>query len=231
MIVFYEKNDTIKLYVQGGNYMAEWWGSYTAFQQVMFIIASTATIIMIIFLILMLFGIHGEEFDGADVSSFDHDLSGDDLDASGQGDLFNDEPLSAFSGLRLLTLRGILAFLSVGGWVALLMNTSAGIFWSIFVGILSGATASFLLALAFKQAMRLESVGNVQYVNAIGKKGSVYIKIPANFAGKGKINLTLQERFVEVDAMTNDESDLKPGTSVIVTGLKDETTLIVKKDS
>ena len=223
------------IYEQGGNNMAEWWGSYSAFQQAMFIIASSATIIMIIFLILMLFGIHGDEFDGgADVSSFDHDISGHDFDvhdASGHGDSFNDEPLSAFSGLRLLTLRGALVFLSVGGWVALMMNASANIFWSILVGILSGALASVLLALAFKQAMKLESVGNVQYKNAVGKKGTVYIKIPANFSGKGKINLTLQERFIEVDAMTKEEVDLKPGTTVVVTGLENETTLIVKKDS
>lgn len=205
--------------------MAEWWGSFTGFQQAMFIVASISTIIMVIFLILMLFGIQGENFDGdADVSGMDQDFDTQD------GDIFNDEPLSGFSGLRLLTLRTVLAFLSVGGWVAMMMSTQVNVFWSIVIGVVCGAIASFLLALALKQALKLESVGNIQYENAIGKSGVVYIKVPGNFSGKGKINLTLQERFIEVDAMTKELEDLKPGTTVVVTSLENETTLIVKKD-
>jgi len=95
--------------------MAQWWEALSVFQQVMFTVASAATIVMIIFLILMMFG--ASEF-GGDVD----DPSDVDLNADG----INDEPLSAFSGFRVLTLRGALAFLAIGGWTAYGFYTVVG---------------------------------------------------------------------------------------------------------
>jgi len=211
-----------------------WWESLTAFQQSMFVIASTATIIMIIFLILMLFGLHGDSFDGGvDVSGdFDPSAVGHgDFDASihGDTDVFNHEPLSSFSGLKIITVRGVLAFLSVGAWVAFLVSTSLNAWFASMFGIVSGAIASILLAYAFKQMMKLESEGNIQYENALGKNGTVYMRIPANKMGKGKVNVTIQEHFVEVDAITPELTDIKPGEIIIVTGVENENTVIVKR--
>jgi len=203
--------------------MTLWWESYTSFQQAMFIIAATATLILFVFLILMMFGVHGDDFDG----TFDGgvDTSVDDL----QGDVFNNEPLSDFAGLKLFTLRGILTFFSIGGWVTFLCNQSLGIVLSLVIGVISGLIAAFLLAYSFKQIMKLEMEGNLKYENAIGKLGEVYIRIPKNRTGKGKINMLLQERYVEMDAITSDEEDLKTGTRVIVTGVENESTVIVKR--
>lgn len=203
--------------------MTLWWESYTSFQQAMFIIAATATLILFIFLILMMFGVHGDDFDGTFDGGFDHDFN------DSQGDLFNDEPLSAFAGLKLFTMRGILTFFSVGGWVVFLCNQSLGIFLSIIIGIVSGLIAAVLLAYTFRQVMKLEMEGNLKYENAIGKLGEVYIRVPKNRSGKGKINMLLQERFVEMDAITSEEEDLKTGTRIIVTGVENESTVIVKK--
>ncbi|MGD9910167.1 MAG: hypothetical protein AB7U79_06145 [Candidatus Izemoplasmatales bacterium] len=203
--------------------MTLWWESYTSFQQAMFIIAATATLILFVFLILMMFGVHGDDFDGTFDGGFDHDFN------DSQGDLFNDEPLSAFAGLKLFTMRGILTFFSVGGWVVFLCNQSLGIFLSIIIGVVSGLIAAFLLAYTFRQVMKLEMEGNLKYENAIGKLGEVYIRVPKNRSGKGKINMLLQERFVEMDAITTEEEDLKTGTRIIVTGVENESTVIIKR--
>jgi tetrahydromethanopterin S-methyltransferase subunit D len=61
-------------------------------EQVLFILASSSTAIMIIFLIMMLLGFDSDEFDGGDVP----DMSSDGI---------NDEPITGIAWLKILTLR------------------------------------------------------------------------------------------------------------------------------
>ncbi len=196
----------------------QWWESLTAFQQVMFVLAISATVVMFIFLILMIFG-----SDGSD--SFDGDV---DLDSD--VDSINDEPLTNFSGLRILSVRGVLAFLSVGAWTTYGFAGIVHPLLSSLFGVIAGAVASYLMALAFRASMKLESEGNLEYKNAIGKKGNVYIRIPAKRQGTGKVTLTFQERFVEVDAITDEDTDLVTGTIIEVIAMENETTVLVKKE-
>ncbi|MFH0767481.1 MAG: hypothetical protein V1920_05260 [Bacillota bacterium] len=192
-----------------------WWNSLNSFQQIMFVMAVTASAVMVIFIVLMLIGMDGSDFDGIDASDMDVDI-------------INDEPFSSIGGLRLLTVRGILAFISIGGWAAFLFANFMSSLWASLIGIVFGAIASYLLALAFRAAYRLESTGNLDYSNAIGKKGTVYIRIPKAKSGKGKVTLTMQERFIEVDAITEENQDLMPKTEIEVVAVVDTTTLIVK---
>lgn len=192
-----------------------WWQGLSDFQQVIFIIAASATLLLLVFLILLLLGLGDESFDGDDLDFDDFDI-------------YNDEPLSAFSGLKILTLRGIISFLSIGGWVAFIIEPNHGVLLASIFGLLAGLLTAVLLALAFRWSMNLESSGNIDYKNAIGKTATVYLRIPKNKTGTGKVNLIIQERLVEVSAVTNDHEDLLYNTNVLVTGLEDENTLIVE---
>lgn len=192
-----------------------WWQGLSDFQQVIFIIAASATLLLLVFLILLLLGLGDESFDGDDLDFDDFDI-------------YNDEPLSAFSGLKILTLRGIISFLSIGGWVAFIIEPNHGVTLASIFGLLAGLLTAVLLALAFRWSMNLESSGNIDYKNAIGKTATVYLRIPKNKTGTGKVNLIIQERLVEVSAVTNDHEDLLYNTNVLVTGLEDENTLIVE---
>lgn len=199
--------------------MQEWWDSLSLFQQIMFVIAVPSTIIMFIFLILMLVGIDGSDaFDAGDIGDIGSGI-----------DSVNDEPLTSLGGLKIFTLRGVLAFLSVGGWVAYSLSSSISNLLSGLIGIVAGAVAAILMALAFKAAMRLESEGNLDYRNSIGKIGTVYIRIPKNRSGSGKINIMLQEQYLEVSAVTDENQDLLKGVSVEVVDLQDDSTVIVRK--
>lgn len=193
-----------------------WWTELTDFQQIVFIIAGSSTIILLVLLILLLMGLGNESFDGSDFDEFDFDP-------------YNDEPLSSFSGLRIVSLRGVLSFFSIGGWMAFILEPNMGVGLAILFGTLSGFVAAFLVALAFKMSMRLESSGNIDYKNAIGKTAKVYIRVPKDRSGIGKVNLVLQERLVEIDAMTNDLEDLKHNDMVDVVDLVDERTLLVRR--
>lgn len=200
--------------------MTQWWEAMSAFKQIMFVLASASTFVMIVFIILMLIG-----FDGSD--SFDGDVDVD-VDLP-DGDEINDVPLVALSGLKILTIRGILAFIAVGCWTAFGLADSMNHVLGSFIGAIAGAIAAYLLAIAFRASLRLESEGNLNYKNAVGKIGIVYIKVPKSNTGVGKVNLTFQERYTEIDAITNETEDLKTGTPVEVVGLHSETTIIVKK--
>ena len=184
-------------------------------QQISFIIAVTATVIMLIFLLLMVFGMDDSTFDGGPQ---DADL-----------DFLSDEPLSAISGLKLFTVRGALAFFSVGGWVIYILAPLMHVAWVLVLSVLAGLLASFLQALAFRAAMKLESSGNLDYERTIGKIASVYIRIPKERLGKGKVMLNLEDRFIEVDAITDEPEDLLRKKMVEIVALEDHTTVVVKE--
>lgn len=192
-----------------------WWDSMSALEQVLFILASSSTVIMIIFLIMLLLGFDTDEFDG--IGTPDVDIDG-----------INDDPITGIAGLKILTLRGALVFLAIGAWTAFLLVSSLGVWIGLLIGVLVGVAASFVQALAFRATLKLESAGNIDYSNAIGKTGSVYLRIPKNQTGKGKVSVIIQDRLVEVDAVTNNHEDIMPKTTVEVIGLLDSATLIVK---
>ncbi len=134
----------------------------------------------------------------------------------------------ASSGLALLSIRGIMAFFTVGGWAGIVV---AGIvrsaFLSVTAALVAGAAALYGVALLFKWASRLQSAGNVSLKYAVGKTAKVYIAIPGGKKGFGKVLLTFQGRFTECDAVSDTDAVLKAGQLVRVIGLADEDTLVV----
>ncbi len=208
--------------------MTEWFNALSGYGQVLFIVAITATFIMVIFIILMLIGFDNSEFDGIDDLSMDMDVDID-VDADFDLDSINDEPLSSIGGLKILTIRGILAFLSMGSWTTLLFIDIVHPLIATLIGLVVGFISAYLLALALKQAMKLESSGNIDYRKAIGKEAIVYLRVPKENGGKGKVNLVLDGRFVEIQAITKGSEDLKVNQEVKIVGLYDQTTLVVEK--
>ncbi len=209
-----------------------WWDNLSNLQQVSFIVAISATIIMVIFIILMLIGMDGaESFDGdVDIDiDFDGDIDFDDVDGTGDVDGYNHDSIISISGLRILTIRGVLAFFSIGGWTVYLLADDVSVWLAIVIGIIAGAIASVLLAMAMKATMKLESSGNLDYKGAVGKTAVVYIRVPKNAIGKGKVIFTHQGKMVEVDAITKEKEDIMSKTEVKIISLENETTLVVKK--
>ncbi len=208
--------------------LLSWWTDISAVQQYSFVVAITATFIMLIFIVLMLIGMDGaESFDGDIDLDMDFDVDIDDIDDFVDG--YNNDSITSVSGLKILTIRGVLAFLSIGGWTVYGIGDSLDLWLSILIGIFAGAAAAILLAYAMKSAMKLERSGNLNYQTAIGKTATVYIRVPKKDNGKGKVMLTHQGRMVEVDAITKDTNDILTKQEVKIIGLHDSTTLVVKK--
>ena len=77
----------------------------------------------------------------------------------------------------------------------------------------------------------LGSAGNERIGNAVGLAATVYVPIPATGKGVGKVQLSMQNRIVEYQAVTEDSEPLKTGEKVQVVAIKNDDTVQVRRMS
>jgi membrane protein implicated in regulation of membrane protease activity len=215
--------------------MGDFLNALSFLETVLFVIAASATIILIIQTILSFAGMGDDgDFDsgGADAGGdFDADADLAESASAAGGNIAKSEK-EAFDadGLRLFTVRGVLAFLAVGSWIGLVASM-AGIneFVALFFAFASGTASLFGIAKLMQFLMSLHNDGTLKMNNAIGQTGTVYIRIPEAEKGTGKVNVTIQERYCEFDAITESREGIKTGELVYVTDVRQGNVLVVEK--
>ena len=208
--------------------MFAWWESLSTFSQVLACMAIPATLILLIQTILTLIGI-GDN--GVDSDIGDADIDADAADGVFGAELTDgDSDPSGLDGLRIFSVRGIIAFFVVFGWTGILLDAlSLSPVISVGVGAVAGFLIMLLIALLFRAVMKLESDGNVDNRNALGVSGTVYLKIPPNREGTGKVNIMIQGSYCERDAVTDENEALPTGCEIVVMSLSGQNTLVVKR--
>jgi hypothetical protein len=78
-----------------------------------------------------------------------------------------------------------------------------------------GLGAMIGVAMAMRSLMRLEHDGTPQLEGAVGTEARVYLRIPGNRAGAGKVTVLVQGRMLELRAVTP-EDELPTGAAVTV---------------
>ena len=216
-------------------FIIDWWNSLGTAAQIFACVALPATLVLLIQTILMFIGIGGESDGFGDGVDGNIDDISDTFDSAGDGVFGEDAPLetpdaAGFDGLRIFTVRGIIAFFVVFGWVGVLMD-SAGVALpiTIIVAAVCGFAMMIVLALLFRAILRLRNDGNTDNRNAIGTAGKVYLTIPPARTGEGKVQVMLQGSFVERNAVTDDEEAIPTGCEIIVVGVSGQTDLVVKR--
>ena len=188
--------------------MIAWWNSLLIAQQIFALIAIPATLIMLIQTVLLLVGFGGET-----------DADGDDVFEAndGEGD-----------GLALFSVRGIVSMLTVFGWAGVafleLMQPLPAILLASALGLLT----LFGMAYLMRAVSKLQSSGNIDVENAVGKVAEVYIPIPSKGMGTGKVTLTLQEKYSELSAITTSEQKIATGSLVRVVAVDGTGILLVE---
>jgi acyl-CoA synthetase (AMP-forming)/AMP-acid ligase II len=164
----------------------------------------------------------GAEADGADGA--DEGLVLDEADeAFEKGEAFD-------AGLRLFTLRGLIAFFSVMGWVGTICcGEGINLTLSILISVASGFLAMFVIAALMKWLFSLQYDGTEDIRDALGVSGTVYMRIPPSRTGKGKITAVIQGKLCEKYAVTDEETILNRDEEVTVVGISGEETLIVRR--
>ncbi|MDE7303205.1 MAG: NfeD-like protein [Oscillospiraceae bacterium] len=228
--------------------MTEWWESLSTLVQVLYCIAVPSTLLLLLQTILSISGFGGDsDINISDTSGIDMgDISGADFGDVGDigdiGDLGDVSDLSAdvpdadvpvhssYSSLQLFTVQGIVAFLAVSGWVSIAALSSgvpsAG---AIPLGLVAGFFAMYGIAKLVQISKKLTENGTIDFRNAIGENATVYIPIPPAGEGEGKVTLTLQGRFMECSAVSNEKEMLKTGTAVRVIDLNGEVLVVERQ--
>lgn len=150
--------------------------------------------------------------DGGDMDFDSHDHSGDGAD------------------FHVFSFRNLINFLLGFGW--------AGVsFYSIvhnsllLIGIALGVGIFFvwLFFLLIKQLQRLSEDNTFQLDETLDQSAEVYLKIPANRSGIGKVHVSVKGTVHELDAMT-EGPEIPYGTKTFVTAIEGSI-LIIKRDS
>ncbi len=163
---------------------------------------------------------------GGDHEVSDHGDSVGDHDASGTPDLVTEteteHSLGAGDGHSSSCLFGVLTFRTLTAAVAFfglagLAADSAG--WqtaaTLATAVVSGGAAVTIVHHLMKLFTSLRSDGTVRLSAAIGAEARVYLKIPSQHHGQGKIQVQLKHQTVELLAET-EGAELKTGSTVRV---------------
>jgi len=194
-----------------------WWSNLGFVGQVMATIAIPATVVLVLQMLLMIIGIGFDSSSGGGAEAHTETTT-DEACSSGSNSIF-----------RIFTVRGIVAFFALGGWAGL-AALAAGVptFWSVWISLFAGVMALLVSYFVVQLALRMQESGNVNIKNALSQSGEVYIRIPALRAEKGKVMVLVQERLMEMDAVTDCEHDLAPKSKVEVVDIAEQDCLVVR---
>ena len=176
--------------------------------------------------LLGLLGLGGHhEFGGDHDVGADHELGGDhevghDADHADAHHEHAHEHGGHAWFVGLLTFRTVacaVTFFGLGGWIAVRQPNFDGP-QSLLLALPAGGAALFAVAWLMRSLSRLQAQGNVRIDRSVGKTGTVYLTVPGQKAGVGKVHLNLQNRTVEYQAVTSKES-LPTGAQVVVVGV------------
>lgn len=197
--------------------MVNWWNSLTDLQRIFACIGIPATLVLVVQTVLLLFGIGGGGDGGIDVD-------GDGIPDTDTPDSVGDD------GLALFSVRGIVAMFCIAGWAGIVfVDLGLGSLEAVLLAVVCGVAALFGMAYLMKAVLKLQSSGNIELGSAVGRTGEVYIPIPPKGKGRGKINITVQDRFIEVDAVTASEDTLRTGETVRVVSTDENGLVMVER--
>lgn len=150
-----------------------------------------------------------------------HDLDGVNADFSGNlTDV--DAPFQMFS------LRNLINFLMGFGWTGIAFYNiigNKGLLIALAVAVGIGFVLLFFYII--KQMMKLTEDNTFKIEKLVGKTGSVYLTIPANREGAGKVQISYNGSNHELQAMTETDQ-LTSGSLVKVIAVEDRILIVTK---
>jgi membrane protein implicated in regulation of membrane protease activity len=131
-----------------------------------------------------------------------------------------------FGVLSFRTMVAALAFFGLGGLVAESLQQPSTV--QVVVALAAGAAAMFVVHSVVRLFSRLNEDGTVRIQRAVGREATVYLTIPPQNSGSGKIHINLQDRLMEYAAVTPNGEKLSTGAKVMVIGVAGVDTLEVE---
>lgn len=184
-----------------------WWQALPSFEKILWAIALLFSALFLIQTVL----------------SF---LGGDAGDADGNADLSVSEDPG--TGHQFFTIKNLIAFFTIFGWTGLAcVKGGMSQAMSIGMAVLAGSVVVLIMAFLFRSMNKLRQSGTLQMKNAVGLTAETYLIIPARRSGYGKVHIRVQGSLHELQAITDDATDIPTGKLVKVTGTLNDSLLLV----
>jgi membrane protein implicated in regulation of membrane protease activity len=199
----------------------------TALTWLFLLMAVVGGTVLIVQFVLTLVGLGGDH--GLDVShDVPADFSGDvghdvhiggdhGAEASGHDAAGHHGSSWLFAVISFRTLVAAATFFGLAGLAAQSAGQPVGV--QLLLAAVSGFAAMYGVHWMVRSMGRLGEDATIRIKHALGKEGTVYIPIPGAKAQAGKIQLKVQNRLVEYEAVTNYQDKLATGTKVRVVGI------------
>jgi len=188
--------------------MKEFFEGMSTLEQTYWIIALVGSVVFLIIFILTFIGGGDSDMDG-DASDFEADDGG--------------------VGFQFFTFKNIVAFFTIFGWTGITCidnGLSTGL--TLILSIIAGLLMMVLTTSLFFWMHKLAESGTLKMKNAIGVIGEVYLPIGAKRSKMGKVQIKVQGSLRELEAITDNEEELKTGTMVKVTKIVSAELLLVE---
>ena len=195
--------------------LSEWFNQLDPTLRVYWGIAIFASIVVIIQMAMSFAGTGDVDTGDVDVDfDADTDADADSLDHAG--------------AMHLLSIRNVFYFLLGFGWTGIsLWNTIANPIVLGLVAALVGCLFVGIFLFLFRQMMKLQSNGAFDINDSVGRVCDVYLRIPANNQGLGKVQISFNGSVQELDARTPGEQ-IMSGAKVRVLRVIDKKVLEVE---
>jgi membrane protein implicated in regulation of membrane protease activity len=172
----------------------------------------------------------GHDSWGGHVHAGDGGVAGDhhtSVGTAADGQIHHPDSSWLFGVLSFRTLVTAAAFFGLAGLAA--QKSGFAPTSSLLVGVMAGVAAMYGMYWLTRSISSLDSSGNQRIGNAVGRRATVYIPIPADQKGAGKVHLSMQNRIVEYQAVTDEPEKLKTGEAVEVVGVAGSDTVCVRR--
>lgn len=189
--------------------ISSWWQGLASFEKILW---AFAIVFSVLFLFQTLYSLFvGEPDDGSAIGSADSYI-GDDTGI----------------GHQFFTVKNLIAFFTIFGWVGIASyNSGLSKLVTIIIALAAGFAMVLIMVFLLKNVNKLRHSGTMQIRNALDQVCETYLFIPAKRNGIGKVHIRIQGSLHELDAITDDESQIPTGKIVKVTGVVNEQILLV----
>lgn len=174
--------------------ITNWYNGLEPGLRIYWSIAIFASTVFLIQMVLTFIGIG--DADGGDADMGD---GGFDMDGDGHGDT-----MDTGGALQLFTVRNFVNFFLGVGWGGVCLSSVISNPTLLGLGaLITGLVFVGIFVVIFKQLMKLEHNGAFRIQDCVGQVADVYLRIPGERQGEGKIQYSFQGSVQELPAITS----------------------------
>ena len=191
--------------------MIEFFNALLPLQKFFWTIACCASLVFIIQTVMTFIGLGTD----ADVDAGPMDSSVDSMEDGSLSGVFS--------------FRNLINFLLGYGWAGVLLFDDIEKGWLLqLISIVVGVAFVLAFVFMFRQGMKLSHDGSFKMQEAVGLKADVYLRIPAARSGRGKVQVSVKGSVHEIDAMTDNDTEIATGGQVQIVDVLGDDLLLVK---